>query len=316
MQIIHSLLHSSEIESAIVQSYGIDSVKCQLLKTYKNNLYLVSTLKKQYILKIYNQFKTEQEIISEIDFVDFLNESGVNVACPIATLVNEKYFALNFPEGKKYAILFHYINGSEFNYKNKNDAILYGKNVAKLHLASINYKPICHPNNINIVRLLNDSIDTLKVFFAEQKLNSWQSFDNLFRKINNKVNTIDQERMSACYIHADLHGENALKVNNQVFFYDFEYSGFGLVCYELSVFRWNALVVDQEDRWDRYLKGYRSLIDISDYELKDSIAMVCIRDIFVMASFIGKSNELGVLLVHDYYIQNRLKFLERMVGFL
>ena len=56
-------------------------------------------------------------------------------------------------------------------------------------------------------------------------------------------------------VHGDLHGGNALVSDNEIFFYDFEYSGYGLICYELSIFRWSTLIGNRESQWETFFKG-------------------------------------------------------------
>lgn len=65
-----------------------------------------------------------------------------------------------------------------------------------------------------------------------------------------------------------------------------------------------------------FLKGYRSLISISDCELHHSIVMVCIRDILVLANTVNMTDKLGISSIHNYYIKNRLEFIKKMTNIL
>lgn len=315
MQFINALLHVKEIEKIMLQYFSIKDAKCHLLKSYRNDIYLIASHDRKFIFKVYGALKPKEDIVFEVNYIVFLNRKGIMANMPVNSTENKKYIVLEFPEGKRYALLFKYNNGVELDYKKSNDAFIYGEGVAKLHLASKDYKP-SYSSETNVFQLFVDSTNILEIFFTKYKNKQWAYLDGYFHKLADKITTIDTGKMSMGYIHADLHGGNSLFNDKELFFYDFEYSGFGLICYELSVFRWSTLIGNREDQWDVFLKGYRSLISISDHELHHSLVMVCIRDTLVLANTVNMADKFGVSSIHNYYIQNRLQFIKKMTNIL
>ncbi|MBT4732826.1 phosphotransferase [Candidatus Woesearchaeota archaeon] len=315
MHINNSLLHVNEIKKIIHQHFGIKDTKCHLLRSHINDVYEIASFNRKYILKIFSSSKPKEEVVFEIKYLVFLNSQGIIVNTPVSTTDNKKYIALEYPEGKRYAILFYYNNGVEIDYRKASNAFSYGKSVAKLHLASKEYKP-SYTNEIDTFQLFLDAINIIEIFFTTYKSEQWIFFNDYFQKLINKIKTIDTRKMSMGYVHGDLHGGNALVSDNEIFFYDFEYSGYGLICYELSIFRWSTLIGNRESQWETFLKGYRSLISISDCELHHSIVMVCIRDILVLANTVNMTDKLGISSIHNYYIKNRLEFIKKMTNIL
>ena len=185
--------------------------------------------------------------------------------------------------------------------------------MAKLHLASKDYKP-SYANEIDIFRQFFDATNMIEIFFTTHKNKHWTYFDDFFKKLICKIKTIDMKKMPVGYIHGDLHGGNSLVNGKELFFYDLEYSGLGLICYELSVFRWGTLISNREPQWELFLNGYRSLISISDCELHHSLLMVCIRDVLILANTVNITVKFGISSIHNYYIHNRLEFIKKMIN--
>ena len=311
MRVAYSLLLVDEVEKIVWHYYGIKNAKCHLIRSHRNDIYEASSSGRKYIFKIYSISRSEEDVVSEVNFLTFLQGKDILVNTPTITTNNEKYIPLDLPEGIRFAILFSYENGTELDYRNPENAFLYGENVAKLHLVSREYRSNVY-NEINIGHMLFDAINVIEFFSTNYKDREWDRFQNFIEKIITIFSAMNTSKMSMGYIHGDLHGGNVVLNGNDLIFYDFEHSGFGFICYELSVFRWITLIRNREDQWDKYLNGYRSLISISDHELQFSLVLVCIRDILIMANTVNLAYKFGKASVHDYYIQKRFEFIDKM----
>jgi len=308
----YSLLRSDEINRIINQYYGLKNCRSDLIRSKKNDVYKVYSHNLKYIFKVYNECRREEDILHEIDFTVFLEEKGVLVSVPIKTVSgNDRYVRLDFPEGERYAVLFLYIEGSELDYRKRDDCFLYGESIAKLHLASADYKAVNY-NELKVEHLLYESVSVIEGFLSKYNIRNRIFFYRFFKKIIAILSEININDMLAGYIHGDLHGGNAILNGEKLFFYDFELSGHGLICYELSVFRWMTLVVGNKNQWDAFLNGYQSLIGLDDRQLKFCILMACIRDIYLFASTVELSYKFGTESVRDYYIQNRVSFYKKL----
>ena len=90
--------------------------------------------------------------------------------------------------------------------------------------------------------------------------------------------------------HGDFHGWNAHYHADTLTFFDFDDCGYGWRAYDLAVFRWDARLDEKEDeRWEAFVKGYRSKREISDADLKLTTTFMAIRDIWLMGCLLYTS---------------------------
>ena len=312
MRIVHSLLHTIEIELIVRKYFGLNTTKCQLLRSYKNDIYKVSSFEKKYIFKIYDLSKIEESVAFEVSFLGFLKASGVSVNEVIKTTSNKEYVSIRFPEGVRFAVLYTFEIGNELDYRKTGSAFMYGKCVAEFHLISKDYK-LKDSNNINLGLDLSNAVNVIESFFEAYQISQRPKFKEFFHEITTSYSHIDKSLLQMGNIHGDLHGGNILKNGETLTLVDFEYSGYGFIGYELSVFRWGTLIANRDSQWDEYLNGYCEISSINDRELQFSMLMACIRDVLIMANTVALAYKFGALSVHDYYIQNRLVFLDKMV---
>jgi Ser/Thr protein kinase RdoA (MazF antagonist) len=69
------------------------------------------------------------------------------------------------------------------------------------------------------------------------------------------------------FCHGDLNFSNALReADGEIALYDFEACGYGLLAYDLAVFRWTQQAVGApEQAWREFVDGYRALCELPDW---------------------------------------------------
>jgi len=309
--ILKSLLSTQSLSNLIADMYHLKYIsKINLLKAGFNDIYKINTTDNKYILKIYPINKLKSDLIFEKEFSIYLDKQGLKTLTILQNKSGQHLTQLNYPEGARYAILMLYIGGEELQYKNKEDSFLYGMSIAKLHRSSKNFMFVKKNKNIDLYDMLKISKENITSFL--DKKNDLLFFQEFINKLSIKLNKIPLSELTSLCCHGDLHGGNVLKSNNELYFFDFDFSGYGLLSYELSVFKWACIIGRREKQWEEFINGYESISKIKEIDLKYLILFIAIRDLFVMSNYIKRIDTIGLEVINQGYIQKRIQFLKHI----
>jgi Ser/Thr protein kinase RdoA (MazF antagonist) len=79
-----SIVAADALAPIVAQLYGLDGVRCQLIKSAMLDTYQIVAAAGPAILRIYPaQRRTETDITAELDVLDYLQALGVDVSTPI-----------------------------------------------------------------------------------------------------------------------------------------------------------------------------------------------------------------------------------------
>jgi len=314
IEVTSSIISSIFIVEYISISYDIDKVICcELLQSKTNDVYKIETTKEKFILKIYKyQSKKISEINFEIEFVSYLKKSNLNVANYISKKDGDFILKIDAPEGMRYALLTTYAEGNELEYTTSEDAFLYGLNIAKIHKVSQDFKQNRTVKTIDVNLMLEVSIRTIEKILEKEYLDELEYFQYFFKILKSKVKYSQIDNLKKTFCHGDLHGGNAHKNLNNITFFDFDFCGYGLLAYDISVFRWGCIIMKGDWQWQNFIKGYRTINTLDDNELEKSLLFVAIQDLWVMHLYLSRIDTMGQLSIHKFYIQKRIKFLKNL----
>lgn len=319
LNINHSIIESFELISKIAPLYNINNISsCRLLKHSDNDVYILTSEKENFIIKIYSTNSNKNKIDFQINSLIQLSNKSEFVANIIRRNDGSFISDISLPEGNRFLTITSYVNGIELKYKYKKDAFIYGQYVAKLHL--ISDKAITKKENdytISIKLLLKDSILIIKSFLIlKEKSNELSFFINFYNKLNERIKYFSIKDLNFGFCHGDLHGGNACFIDNSLNFFDFEHCGFGLRAYDIAVFRWSAIIGKRESQWKAFLKGYLSIYSLSNKDLELTNYLIAVRDIWVMAQDIKKTQYFGEEYINIFYIKKRIEFLKKIENIL
>src|SRR5689334_5298622 len=86
-----SILSADVLAPLVAQAYGLEGVRCQLIKSAMLDTYQIAAATGLAILRVYPaQRRTETEILAELDLLDYLQASGVAVSTPIRKLDGQR----------------------------------------------------------------------------------------------------------------------------------------------------------------------------------------------------------------------------------
>lgn len=308
--ILKTVLSPVHIQAVVENHYKLNSINNTILiRSSSNDIYKISTKDNQYIFKIFNLDKKFKNLEFEIKYMLYLSSNNILLSFPFKTLSNQYFVNIDYPEGARIAILTNYIEGSKLTYTAK-DAYLYGKNIADLHKISNFFHLTTNKNKeYNIIEILLES----KAIITDFLLQYHPKYVDFFLGLSNKLlASIENIKLTQQYCHNDLHSDNAKKIGNDIYFFDFDFSGYGYIMYELSVFKWSCMIGNRVGSWQHFIKGYESVLKIDINEFNFLLDFVAIRDIIVMSLHINRINIIGHEIISTFYIDKRIAFLKNI----
>lgn len=145
------------IENIIKDNYSIGHInKIEKIPNGSASVfYIESTNNRNYVLKIFQDFYTEQDILKEVKIIELLKSNNINVPVYIKTKDNE-YFCKH---EKSCVIMQKYISGNvkKLNEGNKKQLIDSAKNFADIVIA--------------LEKMDNLKLDNVKDWFSKEKIN-------------------------------------------------------------------------------------------------------------------------------------------------
>lgn len=168
---IYSQLSSESVRYLVSSQYGLDkNITCRFYVFGLHDNYLIESNGQKFILRIYrNSWRSEEEILFELEWLVFLNRKTDLVAELIETKHGNLMFQIDSPEGSRLASMFRYAEGkAPGNTISAKVARLLGKTVAIIHNSSDVFMPQYKRQALDIPYLLDDSINDIKPYLDKE----------------------------------------------------------------------------------------------------------------------------------------------------
>ena len=161
--IVKSLLSADGLAGVVAREYGLEDVRCQLLKAVTLDTYLVRARSGSFALRVYPaRRRTEDEVRGELDFLVRLDAAGVPVTVPVARPDGSLYLPLEAPEGTRLAVLFAFAPGQALNERPTPENLrAFGAVLARLHQAADAMPPIPGRPPLTVEELVDGPRDVL-----------------------------------------------------------------------------------------------------------------------------------------------------------
>lgn len=280
---LRSVLDPKYLEYCLSKQYDIGQwSECLYWLRGLNDTYRVQTSNGFYILRVYRLEIKESDVSYELSLLSqlkvILSSMNTKVSEPIAKKDNSLYTVLNAPEGKRIAVIFRYINGTENGLHDEESCFAFGKSAAELHSAmdQVNLEQTRYDLDINF--LITQPLERIVNYIGEKN----EAVPYLYQFANAlKERILDHAKKGLDWglCHGDMHGNNNVFQENYYFtHYDFEWSAKGWRAYDLAQVKCRKRQL--EDRklplWDALISGYRS---VRDFSAHDEMAI----DLFIIA---------------------------------
>ena len=241
-------------------------------KGIENTNYLLKTEKGKFILTIFEKRVSSSDLPFFMKLMDLL--SLKKIICPKP--LKDNYGKYLFKIKNKKACIVSFLSGKDKNNLTYKNCFEVGKNIAKMHKATKNFK-IKRSNSMGINKLhpLLNSIN----FKKSKLILSYKEF--LFNNLK-EIKKNWPKKLPSGIIHADLFVDNIFFKNNKFSgFIDFYFSANDYYAYELAICI-NALCFDKnkskfilnKQKVNNLIKGYEKIRKISINE-KNKLNILC-----------------------------------------
>ncbi len=278
-----SLLH------LVIKNCDVDkNSTITFLKRGFNDTYLITEPdNKKYIFRVYNNNRRNRRSInSELIMLAMMkHHTDIGVSEPIGCNDGALALAIEAPEGERTAVLFSFAEGQPVRKLSQEQSFLLGKETAKFHNYSLEYKRATIGLNYDIATQFASMLTTLKPILK----NYPEQFDYLLKLKKDFIETFvnaDVSELAYGICHGDLQAENIHFTNeNKITIFDFDFLGKGFLAYDIGVFIWYDHKNKTLQIIKSFIEGYETERKLSATELRLLPYFSTLRAVFQMTLY-------------------------------
>lgn len=232
--VLDSILSPQPIAQFIRDKYGLSaSTHARVLRTGINHSYFISDQGKKYVFRVYSyQWRTENEILEEITFLNLLAENHISVSYPLPDISGTFIQTIEAPEGLRYAALFSYAEGDKI--RNLTDAHCYsiGSLIAQIHKLSAN-------RTVNRITYDAHTLTRLPYQYAKEHFNEALPEMKYIKLAGDyAASVLDQltpEQLRYGTVHLDIWYDNMnIAPDGKITLFDFDFCGNGWLLLDVA----------------------------------------------------------------------------------
>ncbi|WP_145152698.1 phosphotransferase [Paenibacillus xylanexedens] len=281
---LRSVLNPRYLESALSNQYDMGTwEECLFWLRGLNDTYRVRTSSGIYILRIYRTEIAEADVQYELSLLSQLKNVLTSAEhTDIGEYIENKdhtgYTVLEAAEGKRVAVMFRYIEGTENNLEDEESCYAFGQSAAELHRAMDQVNMELPRYELDLKFLIDEPLERIINYIGEN--NEAAAFLHTFATtLKERIGAASRQGLDVGLCHGDMHGNNnAFQQDHQFIHYDFEWAAKGWRAYDLAQVKVRKR--QSEDRkaalWSALMAGYRS---VRSFSAEDEQAV----DLFIVA---------------------------------
>lgn len=312
LQFIYSQLSSESLIPLITAHYpNIRTVSCKFYARGLHDNYLIETDTAKYILRIYRrEWRSTDEILFELQLLLFLREKNAGVSSPNQTTEGKPGFFIDFPEGKRMAVLFDFADGHppEKETLLETSRVL-GRAVAGVHLASNDFVTEYARPVLDTPYLLDQSISRIKPYLDSEQMHY---VTTLQKKLHAAMPAIAHENGAFGICTGDINFRNFhINDRNEITLFDFDQCGYGYRAFELGKFLSAMHPLEDKNRcMEAFLNGYQSIRKLSETEVQAIPYFEILAIIWVLTIYVDNADWLGYTLLDKSFWKRRIDILK------
>jgi Ser/Thr protein kinase RdoA (MazF antagonist) len=294
-----------------------EPIETALLNRGFNDMFDVRAADRQrYVLRLSGwRARGPADVAAETAFLVYLDALSVPVAAPVLARDGRYFSHAMLPEGRRPAVLFHYVDGRPPRYDDVADAQVQGVTLARIHETAIGFGgKTAGRYRLDLDHLLHRQVAAVSELAAlgsdtRERLTAVAS--------RLAAGVMSRADLTWTYCHGDCHGFNALiRVEGpragQAVFFDFDDGGFGYLAYDLAVHLWAQTSFGRRTyaMWHAFVAGYRSVREIAPSDFDAVQLFVPIRHIWLIGEYASRTAEWGTAGMSSAWLEREVKFLE------
>jgi Ser/Thr protein kinase RdoA (MazF antagonist) len=264
-------------------AYGAgDTARCELIQNHLDATYLVSETQGRHVVRLFNaRWWCRDEVEGEVGVLRHLRARGIRVAAPVKRKDGGWVTSVLAPEGERQLLLYEYLEGEGL--VPSRDAGKFGELVGRMHRALEDCVLPQRRQELTFTALMEHTFDALIPQLSQQSEHR-PYLEGLRTRVLTRAKEVGLASFREGLCHGDLNFTNAVRqADGQLGLFDFECCGFGILAYDLGVFRWTQqLVGAPEQSWRDFLDGYRSANVLPERELAGIDLLVLLRQAYML----------------------------------
>lgn len=301
--VTHSVLSADALLQEVSMHYTIEQpIECRLLSRKMNDVYLIVTARGPYILRVYRTpWRSREEILYELDFLQFLDRQGVTVAKPLPRRDGKITDSLSAPEGHRNIVLFTYAVGRPLQL-NEVDSHDFGMVIALMHNAADHFVSHHHRPSLDLRQLVDEPLRAIQPFL-HNRVEDWQFLNRVARLLHTRLSRLNAEGLDQSVCHGDVYDGNAHRDDEgQITLFDFDLCGPGWRVYDLAVYRSTLDFAGADQQvWAAFLDGYREWRQLAKCDLEAIPLLVLARRIWHMGNQVANASDWGTGSLAGYF---------------
>jgi Ser/Thr protein kinase RdoA (MazF antagonist) len=286
-QLIKDRYNNTILQEAM-QRYRIAKDSIQSLDAVESFIYEFERDTHAYILRITHSFRRSEYLVQgEVDWINFLAESGVSVSRAILSESENLVEAIEDQQGGAFLVMAFVKAQGQAPWDLWTPKLYksYGQMIGRIHTLSKHYQP-------SQSKWKRPNWDDQLFEFVERYLPESESIaKKKYKDLCNHVNTLAKDHESYGLIHHDAHGNNFF-VNEagQITLFDFDDCAYNWFVSEIAIVLF-YIVQDAEDRqtftqefMTHFLQGYVQACPLDPEWLKEIPNFLKIREIILYAA--------------------------------
>ena len=313
---IYSTLAPQALIEGVLTEYELGAInQCLFWHRGLSDVYLVETEFKSYILKVsHHHWRSQSDIKFELEFLNFLHQHSLPVACPLKTKSDQLWVTINAVEGDRYAALFPYAPGEiPQGDLTIEQSIIMGQTLGKLHQTSLRFDNAASRQPLNPEYLLDESLSTITPYLGERD-QDLAYLKETIAQIKQQLTCLEKTSplWSVCW--GDPHSGNVhFTTNNQITLFDFDQCGYGWRAFDLAKFLQVSLRAGINRKVkDAFFEGYQQIQTLTDAEAASLQALTQMAHFWVWAISIKASVIHNWARIDDFYVNRYLNQLKRL----
>ncbi len=219
-----------------------------------------------------------------------LHNRGLRVSRPVQRTDGTMFDRVRAAEGDRQIALFTPAEGDDVREITTKHAARYGALAARLNAIADDVLPAYERMHLDVSHLIDDPLEAIRsrkgdVPGCGEEL---EYLESVAMRVRDQLLKMSRELPSYGLCHGDLHPGNVrFNADMQPTLFGFDCCGFGWLAYDLTVFLWNSYLERRSahwrlQRWNAFLRGYRSVRPISTEELVGVPLFLVERQIWLM----------------------------------
>jgi len=314
MKFIYSQLASDSVLDLVKSNYeliGQISSKFYVLGLHDN--YLIECNKIKYIFRVYrNNWRTEEEILFEVELLSYLEKTSGNVAAPVRTKNNKLTTHFETPEGARIGVLFNYADGcppaSDISCKECN---LLGISVANIHDSTNNYKSKFKREILDLPYLVDQSLTSIKSFLNSRQI---EYLSHIREVLYDNISSLTPDNSDFGICTGDINNTNFhINTKQRITHFDFDQCGYGFRAFEIGKYTLNPQNCEvKRDKVRSFIDGYESVRSISKVDKMAIPYFEIAAVIWVMSIHALNVDKIGYQYLDENFWKKRIGSIESL----